>query len=122
MVDAAPSGERTARRSPRRFAACCRPATSATASTPAPTGILRACRAVAPHHPVRKKIPPAERHHDRSSTALSPSAETVELAFLGYALECLARALDTVLVIVAVGRKQLDDPIGAVRGHVTDRP
>src|SRR5207237_534511 len=50
------------------------------------------------------------------------SAGAVELTFLGNAFECLAGALDAVLVIVAVRGKQFHDPIGAVGGHMADRP
>src|SRR5712691_12986681 len=53
-----------------------------------------------------------------SPIAIAPSAGrsavAVELAFLGHALERLACTLDAVLVIIAVGRQQLDDRIGFV--------
>ena len=50
------------------------------------------------------------------------SARAVELAFLGHAFERLARALDAVLIIIAVGRKQFHYTIGAVRSHMADGP
>src|SRR6266700_4496724 len=45
-----------------------------------------------------------------------------KLAFLGYSFECFGRALDPVLAIVTIGRKQPNDLIGAACGrtrHVT---
>jgi len=48
----------------------------------------------------------------------------VELTFLGDALERFTRALDTVLIIIAVGRQQFDDLVTAARpctAHRTGR-
>ena len=50
------------------------------------------------------------------------STVAIELAFLGHAFERFGGALDAVLVVVAVGWKQLHDSISAVAGHVADRP
>ena len=46
----------------------------------------------------------------------------VELTFLGHAFKRFFGALDAVLVVIAIGGKQLDHPIAAVAGHMTDRP
>jgi hypothetical protein len=46
----------------------------------------------------------------------------IELAFLGDAFKRFASAFDAVLVIIAVGWKQLYDSVGTVGGHVADRP
>jgi hypothetical protein len=46
----------------------------------------------------------------------------IELAFFGNAFKRFAGALDAVLVVVAVGRKQLHHSIGTVSRHMTDRP
>ena len=45
---------------------------------------------------------------------------TVELAFLGYPLESLARALDPVLIIFTIRWQQFDNLVSAVGGHVAD--
>jgi hypothetical protein len=50
------------------------------------------------------------------------SAIAVELTFLGDAFEGFFGALDTVLVVIAIGGKQLHHPIAAIAGHMTDRP
>jgi hypothetical protein len=51
----------------------------------------------------------------RGHTALSGP---IELAFSCDPLKRLGGALDTVLMLVAVGRQKFHDLIGAVRGHV----
>lgn len=58
----------------------------------------------------------------RTATPAGSARSTIaiELAFLGHAFERLARALYAVLVVVAVGWKQLYDTIAAVGGHVAD--
>src|SRR5579863_7193060 len=43
-----------------------------------------------------------------------------ELAFLGDTFECFGRALDPVLAVVAIGRKQADHFIGPTRGRPRD--
>src|SRR5262249_24742912 len=48
------------------------------------------------------------------------SAVTIELAFLGHTLERLARALDAVLIVIAIGREQFDDAVGAIGRHLAD--
>src|SRR5438128_8264817 len=50
----------------------------------------------------------------RDAPSAGRSAVAVELAFLGHALERLAGTLDAVLVIIAVGRQQLDDLVRSV--------
>lgn len=49
-------------------------------------------------------------------------ARAIELALLGYALERFIGALDAILVVVAFGGKQLNDPIGVVGSHVANGP
>ena len=44
----------------------------------------------------------------------------VELTFLGHALESLGRALDPVLAVIPVGRKQPDYLVGAAGGRTRD--
>src|SRR5258705_11394909 len=44
----------------------------------------------------------------------------VELTFLGHALESLGRALDPVLAVIPVGRKQPDHLVGAAGGRTRD--
>lgn len=56
------------------------------------------------------------------AAALRRSTRAVELALLGHAFERFTGALDAVLVIVAVRRKKLHDPVSAIRRHVADRP
>jgi len=51
-----------------------------------------------------------------AAMASTRSEVAVELAFLGHALESLAGALDAVLIVVAIGRKQSDDFIAAAGG------
>jgi hypothetical protein len=46
---------------------------------------------------------------------------TVELAFLGHALKRFGRAFDAILVIFAVGREKLHDPIGSIRRHMAEQ-
>jgi hypothetical protein len=43
-----------------------------------------------------------------------------ELTFLGYSFERLGRALDPVLTVISVGRKQTDHLIGSARGRTCD--
>ncbi len=50
-----------------------------------------------------------------------PDSRIFELAFPDHALERFVRILDTVLVVSSVRRKQLDDLISAVGGHMADR-
>src|SRR5712692_5581432 len=45
------------------------------------------------------------------------SSGDVELTFLGHSFESLGRAFDPILAVVAVGRKQPDDLIGAGGGR-----
>ena len=44
----------------------------------------------------------------------------VELAFLGNPLKRFGRALDSILTVVAIGRKQPDHLIGAAGGRTRD--
>src|SRR5260370_34266792 len=86
---------------------------------------------LSPHSASRRMLPRTGPFHGgrsgirfTSPRALSvrpryPSAD-VELAFLGHPFESLGRALDPVLAVVAVGRKQPDHLIGAARGRTRD--
>src|SRR5216683_4934761 len=44
----------------------------------------------------------------------------VELAFLGHPFKSLGRVFDTVLAVIAIGRKQPDDLIGSAGGRTRD--
>src|SRR5437879_6315559 len=44
----------------------------------------------------------------------------VELTFLGHPFESLGRAFDTILAVIAIGRKQPDHLIGAAGGRTRD--
>jgi hypothetical protein len=44
----------------------------------------------------------------------------VKLAFLGHPFESLSRALDSILAVIAVGRKQADDFVSTTRGWTCD--
>src|SRR5262249_5936147 len=83
------------------------------------------------HHPRLSKARWASLLHcgDRNLAPSPLAAErtlkltrAVELALLGHAFERLVGAFDAVLIIVAVGRKQLDDPVRVVGGHMANRP
>jgi hypothetical protein len=50
------------------------------------------------------------------------STIAVELTFLSDAFERFFGALDAVLVVIAIGGKQLHHSIAAIAGHMTDRP
>ena len=47
-------------------------------------------------------------------------AFAIELAFLGHALKRLARILDPVLIVVAIGRQKFDDLIGSAGARTRD--
>lgn len=47
---------------------------------------------------------------------------TFKLAFLGHPLESLFRISDPVLMLITIGRKQLDDLVASIRGRSIERP
>jgi hypothetical protein len=60
----------------------------------------------------------------RNRTPITPPLRTTisgkrELAFLGHAFERFDRALDTVLAVVTIGRKQPDHLVGVAAGRAT---
>jgi len=57
----------------------------------------------------------------RPALRSATSAGKFELAFPGHALERFVGALDAVLIVGPVRRKQPHDLIGAVGGHMADR-
>src|SRR5262245_35886188 len=59
--------------------------------------------------------------HPRPALRSATSAGKFELAFPGHALERLVGALDAVLIVGPVRRKQPHDLIGAIGGHMADR-
>src|ERR1700728_3994806 len=72
-----------------------------------------------------RMIPRTGPFHGRrdASRVTRPCSQTlgnVELTFLGHALESFGRVLDTVLAIVAVGRKLPDDLVGTAGGRTSD--
>src|SRR6202043_3946195 len=58
---------------------------------------------------------------EKESTGHAPYfSGKVELTFLGHPFESLGRAFDTILAIIAIGRKQPDHLIGAAGGRTRD--
>src|ERR1700688_3665717 len=79
---------------------CERGVLTADATEPASPGYAQSCRKC--------------RFQERSLSG------NVELTFLGHPFERLGRALDPILAVVAVGRKQPDHLIGAAGGRTGD--
>ena len=66
-----------------------------------------------------RKLRPRDSHAMSDVTARSMIV--FELAFFCHALKCFAGIFDPILIIVAIGRQQLDHLVGAARARTANR-